>query len=71
MRYLTNKEAPNVLCSVVKASRKRLEHERSRGKHEPQASVSPYFLSTFNFRTVFTLLLLTIASVQSMFIADK
>ena len=22
-----------------------LEHERSRGKHEPQASVFPYFLS--------------------------
>ena len=41
-----NKQSsPGCALFCCKALRKRLEHERSRGKHEPQASVSPYFLS--------------------------
>ena len=37
--------SPDCALFCCKARRKRLEHERSRGKHELQASVFPYFLS--------------------------
>ena len=41
----SSREHGRLILFCCKARRKRLEHERSRGKHEPQASVSPYFLS--------------------------
>ena len=52
--YLTNKEAPTVLCSVVKHAGSGRARKKCRGKHETQSSVFPYFLSALPLPKCFT-----------------
>ena len=47
MHYLTNKEAPTVLCSVVKHAGSGQSTKEVRGKHEPQAEQSTVGASLF------------------------
>ena len=45
LKYLTNKEASTVLCSVVKHAGNNRARKKCRGKHKMQLSVFPHFLS--------------------------
>ena len=54
IKYLTNKEASTVLCSVVKHAGSGRARKKSRGKHETKSSVFPHFLSALPLPKCFT-----------------
>jgi len=52
--YLTNKEAPTVLCSVVKHARGGRARKKCKGRHETKSSVFPHGLSALPLPKFFT-----------------
>ena len=54
IKYLTNKEASTVLCSVVKHAGSGRARKKCRGKHETKSSVFPHFLSALPLPKCFT-----------------